>query len=208
MDTETIITDTPNLSLNYSDSGTTGYSDQYMNDGVSWTTLFRYLIIILILAFLGINLFTHLGSITDYLLDLIKPILAFFGYTIAETTKTTIDLSATGSKGLIDVAAETATGGIDLLEKGLGGKQIRNNIDNKQKMSIDTALSHANNAQPMPDDAGSLTQSSQSKSKSGHCYIGEDRGFRSCIQVGEGDECMSGDIFPTHEICVNPSLRN
>jgi len=65
MDTETIITDTPNLSLNYSDSST-GYSDQSTNGGVSWTTLFRYLIIILILAFLGINLFTHLGSITDY----------------------------------------------------------------------------------------------------------------------------------------------
>ena len=134
MDTENIITDTP--SLNYSDSSTTGYSDQSMNDGVSWTTLFRYLIIILILAFLGINLFTHLGYITDYLLDLIKPILAFFGYTIAETTKTTIDLSATGSKGLIDIAAGSATGGIDFLEKELGGKQIRNNIDNKQTIRI------------------------------------------------------------------------
>jgi len=65
MDTETIITDTPNLSLNYSDNITNSYSDQSTNGGVSWTTLFRYLIIILILAFLGINLFTHLGSITD-----------------------------------------------------------------------------------------------------------------------------------------------
>jgi len=206
MDTENIITDTP--SLNYSDSSTISSSNQSMNGRISWSTLFRYLIIILILAFLGINLFTHLGYITDYLLDLIKPILAFFGYTIAETTKTTIDLSATGSKGLIDIAAGSATGGIDFLEKELGGKHIRNNIDNKQKMSIDNALSHANNAQPMPDDAGSLTQSSQSKSKAGYCYIGEDRGFRSCIQVGEGDICMSGDIFPTQEICVNPSLRN
>ena len=43
MDTENIITDTPNLSLNYSDSSTTGYSDQSMSDGVSWTNLFRYL---------------------------------------------------------------------------------------------------------------------------------------------------------------------
>jgi len=206
MDTENIITDTP--SLNYSDSSTISSSEQSMNGRISWSTLFRYLIIILILAFLGINLFTHLGSITDYLLDLIKPILAFFGYTIAETTKTTIDLSATGSKGLIDIASGTVTGGIDLLEKELGGKHIRNNIDNKQKMSLDNALSHANNAQPTPDDAGSLTQSSQSKSKAGYCYIGEDRGFRSCIQVGEGDICMSGDIFPTQEICVNPSLRN
>jgi len=208
MNTENIITDTPSLKLNYSNTGTTFFSDPSMDGGVAWSTLFRYLIIILILAFLGINLFTYLGSIIKYLLDLIKPILAFFGYTIAETTKTTIELSATGTKGLIDAAAGTATGGINLLEKGLGGKQIRNNIDNKQKMSIDTALSHSTSAQPMPDDAGSLTQTSQSKSKAGYCYIGEDRGFRSCIQVGEGDVCMSGDIFPTQDICVNPSLRN
>jgi hypothetical protein len=43
--------------------------------------------------------------------------------------------------------------------------------------------------------------------KSGFCYIGEDRGFRSCIKVGESTKCMSGEIFPTREVCVNPRLR-
>jgi len=43
--------------------------------------------------------------------------------------------------------------------------------------------------------------------KAGWCYIGEDRGFRSCAEVGVNDTCMSGDIFPTQQICVNPSLR-
>jgi len=195
MNTENIITNTP--SLNYSSS-----------KQLAWSSLFRYLLIFLILSFLGINLFTYLGNITEYIFDIIKPIVNFFGYTIAETTKTTINLSATGSKGLIDAAAGSATVGIDLLEKGLGRKQIRNNIDNNQKMIMDNILSRANISNPVPDDAGSLIQSTQNKSKSGYCYIGEDRGFRSCIQVGEGDICMSGDIFPTQEICVNPSLRN
>lgn len=195
MNTENIITNRP--SLNYSSS-----------KQLAWSTLFRYLLIFLILSFLGINLFTYLGNITEYIFDIIKPIVNFFGYTIAETTKTTINLSATGSKGLIDAAAGSATVGIDLLEKGLGRKQIRNNIDNNQKMIMDNILSRANISNPVPDDAGSLIQSTQNKSKSGYCYIGEDRGFRSCIQVGEGDICMSGDIFPTQEICVNPSLRN
>jgi len=195
MNTENIITNTP--SLNYSSS-----------KQLAWSSLFRYLLIFLILSFLGINLFTYLGNITEYIFDIIKPIVNFFGYTIAETTKTTINLSATGSKGLIDAAAGSATVGIDLLEKGLGRKQIRNNIDNNQKMIMDNILSRASISNPVPDDAGSLIQSTQNKSKSGYCYIGEDRGFRSCIQVGEGDICMSGDIFPTQEICVNPSLRN
>jgi len=44
-------------------------------------------------------------------------------------------------------------------------------------------------------------------SKSGYCYVGEDRGFRSCIEVGESTKCMSGEIFPTMDVCVNPRLR-
>jgi len=43
--------------------------------------------------------------------------------------------------------------------------------------------------------------------KSGYCYIGADRGVRSCARVGEADKCMSGDIFPTKATCVNPKLR-
>ena len=57
-----------------------------------------------------------------------------------------------------------------------------------------------------PDDATSSTQRTSS-GKAGYCYIGEDRGFRSCVSVNERDTCMSGDIFPSNEICVNPSLR-
>ena len=60
---------------------------------------------------------------------------------------------------------------------------------------------------PKPDTADSRTQLSQSSRKSGYCYIGEDRGFRSCIKVNESDKCISGKIFPTEAICINPSLR-
>jgi hypothetical protein len=57
------------------------------------------------------------------------------------------------------------------------------------------------------DNAFSAIQASKSSSKSGWCYIGEDRGFRSCIEVGDNDQCMSGQIFPSADICSNPSLR-
>jgi len=59
---------------------------------------------------------------------------------------------------------------------------------------------------PAADDSTSLTQKHQS-GKAGYCYIGEDRGFRSCINVEAGDKCMSGEVFNRHDICVNPSLR-
>lgn len=80
------------------------------------------------------------------------------------------------------------------------------------KNNLNQALNHATpNYTPEPgysaDDSYSSIQKSKSSNKSGWCFIGEDRGFRSCINVGENDKCMSGDIFPTSEICVNPNLR-
>ena len=40
-----------------------------------------------------------------------------------------------------------------------------------------------------------------------YCYIGTDNGQRECINVYSGDVCMSGQIFPKMEICINPRLR-
>ena len=43
--------------------------------------------------------------------------------------------------------------------------------------------------------------------QSGYCYIGREKGFRSCIGVGPNDACVSHQIYPTLQVCVNPSLR-
>ena len=43
--------------------------------------------------------------------------------------------------------------------------------------------------------------------KTGYCYIGSDNGKRHCIGVKTGDKCMSGEIFPSMDICINPNLR-
>lgn len=59
---------------------------------------------------------------------------------------------------------------------------------------------------PRADDSTSVTQKHQT-GKGGYCYIGEDRGFRSCVQVEPSDKCMSGQVFSRHDICVDPTLR-
>ena len=73
----------------------------------------------------------------------------------------------------------------------------------KQK-SIQQALEYAqkNQQKPPADDPNKIPGPT-----SGYCYVGEDRGFRTCIEVGESTKCMSGEIFPTREVCVNPRLR-
>ena len=47
----------------------------------------------------------------------------------------------------------------------------------------------------------------QTGRQKGYCYIGVDRGIRSCITVDDPDMCMSGQIFPTKAVCINPTLR-
>ena len=80
-----------------------------------------------------------------------------------------------------------------------------NHEDNKYTF-LDKASREYTGPSPSPDDSTSKTQKHQS-GKAGYCYIGEDRGFRSCIKVEAGDKCMSGDVFSRQDICMNPSLR-
>jgi len=89
-------------------------------------------------------------------------------------------------------------------QQGQGAQGAQGQRQRQPDTGLQQALSHAKKQPPQPDDATSRTQRS---GKSGYCYIGEDRGFRSCIKVGEEDTCMSGDIFPTHAVCINPRLR-
>lgn len=160
----------------------------------------RYLLIIIILAFLGFNLFDYLGNITQWFVDTFGPpfkkIASSLGIAVGETTKTTINQSAQGTRAGIDIAAGTLTSGVDVLEKTLTGKSRESNLDNKQYTPN----------QPVPDDSGSKTQTVKNN-KSGYCYIGDERGFRNCIKVTDQDKCMSGNIFPTMDVCINPSIR-
>ena len=181
-----------------------------VSSGLSWESIIRYGLIIIILAFLGFNLFTFLGGVTDTTKGILAPLFSFFGYGVGETVKQTTSVAAEGAKTAVDVAAGTVDDAVTLMEKAVGVKNVQfNRIDDDT--STQTALNNAVKKQkasiPEPDDAGSVTQQSKSPPKSGYCYIGEDRGIRSCIKVGEGDKCMSGDIFPSKQICINPSLR-
>ena len=78
-----------------------------------------------------------------------------------------------------------------------------NNLNNTLNETLDTKPQ--TNTSPIADESSSNIQ--KPISKTGWCYIGEEKGFRSCIEVGANDRCMSGNIFPSQDICINPSLR-
>ena len=78
--------------------------------------------------------------------------------------------------------------------------------DESKYTFLDKAHRSYSGPSPRADDSTSVTQKHQA-GKAGYCYIGEDRGFRSCVKVEAGDKCMSGQTFSRQDICVDPTLR-
>jgi len=182
----------------------------------SGSSFWRYLVVFLILVFLAFNLLLFLIKPIDAdISHLYDPVINYF----------TSDVTPR------NVAVQNNDAAVHKLEHALNKKEVINNIDNKKpinkkstdKEPIDKEFTDkepiakqpiakpVKNYKKLPvipeaDDSTSNIQMA-SASKSGFCYIGEDRGFRNCIEVGEGDTCMSGSIFPTEAICINPNLR-
>ena len=55
-----------------------------------------------------------------------------------------------------------------------------------------------------------LTRSNNNHKKGydGYCFIGTNsNNVRTCARVYKNNKCMSGEIFPSLQICMNPELR-
>jgi ABC-type Na+ efflux pump permease subunit len=120
--TETIPDDFPTLTplpegASTSSTSSSASSITSFFSNITWQT---WLIIILILALLGINIFAYLAKGTQEGASIFGkvfgPILSFFGYNTLETTKQTVQTSATGTKAGVDIVAGATTGAIDTVQ--------------------------------------------------------------------------------------------
>lgn len=210
-----------------------GSSDSSMSSFFDWIkdiSLTTWMLVILILGFLGFNIFVYLAKgtqdVNDFFAPLVKKITSIF----VGVTGQVVDVSAEGAKAVVGTTADVATTGLTGVQniasqtkdfepnepktksKGQDIKTTFPQGDVAQANTLNKAInsSTAQKQQVNGEDytADESTSSIQNGApKAGWCYIGEDRGFRSCAEVGVNDTCMSGDIFPTQQICVNPSLR-
>lgn len=187
---------------------------------------FTWVVIILILAFLGINVFAYLAQGTQDVTNFFNPILKkVFGVALV-VTGDTIDITAEGAKTVVNTTANVLDTGLSEIQKITpnssnmpSGKEAPSSVpsqpvtNQQQNTAPSDPLSKAlqssqqNMGQTNDYQANEANSSINSSAQSGWCYIGEDQGYRVCGQVSASDKCMSGDIFPSHEICVNPNLR-
>jgi hypothetical protein len=196
-----------------SSSSNTSFFDSLKN--INATT---WILIILILAFLGFNIFVYLAKGTQSVADVFAPFTkAIFG-TIKVVTEQAVDVSAEGAKAVVGGTAGVINAGLTAVQdvtpnaspSGVKGQQyIQQPPDVMQQSSLNKALNTSQGQQSLQQDyqANEASSSVYGVGKAGWCYIGDDKGFRTCGEVGVSDTCMSGDIFPSQEICMNPSLR-
>ena len=163
-----------------------------------------WIILILALAFLGFNIFTYLSQGTEYLADILKPITSLIANISGETTKSTVTNTSDGTQTIIDTVSETGKtivdsaskgtiGGISALQSGLKKSSV--NAENDDKLNSSSKYD-----EPEPIQTNS--------SQDGYCYIGKINDTRYCSKITSKNKCMSGDIYPSMDICVNPNLRN
>jgi hypothetical protein len=79
--------------------------------------------------------------------------------------------------------------------------KIKQKVEGKQKKTMVLEK----DTDPKPDDSASSTQGG---SQGGFCLAGEWKGVRTCVQVDNKSDCMSGQLFKNEATCVTPSLRS
>jgi hypothetical protein len=161
---------------------------------------------IIILMLVNTNITIMLRNLLNIVYNFFIQILQMFGYVTGNVIITTAD-----------VAADVARTGVDISEGTLQsvGRILANNhsVFEKQpsfKKSLDEVVNTSNQPEtqsiPEPDSSANPIQNPISADKSSWCLVGDYKGSRGCVEIGEYDKCLSGQIFPSQRLCLNPAL--
>lgn len=193
---------------------------------ISW---FTWIIIIIILSILGFNIFSYLAKGTQFTANIVETVSKWISNTgggeLSNLAKQTANVSGVGIKTTVNSVANVTNETVDMItspinDNSVSGKQATTSqnpqtitapsnktSNNSLDKSLDDSIDNLKNTSVQADDSYSSIQRGKGLGKSGWCFIGEDEGIRSCVEVGVNDTCMSGDIFPSSAVCVNPNLR-
>jgi hypothetical protein len=173
-------------------------------------TIIILLIFLLILSFLGINLLNITGDIVQRISNIFGPVfvnfLSLFGYTTGTVINKTADLVGDASKTGIDIAEGTAqsVGGLFLK----ASHNLSNQPQPQSQPQPQPQPKPESKPDPQPDTTKNPIQKPISSIKARWCLVGEYEGRRGCIAINEHDKCLSGQVFPTQQMCLNPTYTS
>ena len=180
------------------------------------------LLITLVLSLLGINILIITGnllqSIVNFLYPFFSSALATLGYTtgsvinagsnvVTNVAKTSLDIANGAIHNATNVLINASTGNGAVSGISLPNLSQQIPVQQPLEKSIQTQSVRSNQIfQPVPSPSSMPIQNPISSSKTSYCLVGEFQEKRGCIEVGENDLCMSGQLFSSRELCMNPTL--
>lgn len=192
--------------LNTLNNPTTSVSDDGIFSGKNVFIVF--LVVLLFLSFLGVNILSVSGDLFENSKEIIFPyidkLFAMFGY----STGIFLNKAAESSTDAIKFSADIANGAVgslsDLLITASKPKLQSEELDALDStLTLNKPLCKNN---PQPDKATSSTQKQKSGGKKNWCLVEEEDDMRQCVKVSDIDKCMSGQVFPSQKMCLNPNL--
>ena len=165
------------------------------------------LAVLSLLSILGINLFNIFGNVLEnvkyYIGPLIEDVIILFGNITGTAINASADVATGVAKTGIDIAGGTVHSVGNLLENRPNpGKVGPTELD----ITINDARIPNSIRLPEYDNGASPIQKPISANKSAWCLVGEYQNKRGCVEVGEADKCMSGQVFPNQQMCLNPNF--
>ena len=166
------------------------------------TSICIFLLIFSVLGFFGYIIYDYLTDEGKNINNLIAPISNFFSQFVNNKDSKENEKSDKKSdeksdkkynEKIIKDIENKKNNNSQTLETAVKNKKILK-TENSKKL-----IANEQNEEPEPIRTDSLS--------SGYCYIGKVNDTRYCTKVDARSKCMSGDIYPTMEICVNPNLR-
>ena len=186
----------------------TDSSSSFQNNSpsfIQWVksiSIYTWLLFFVVLFLLGFNIFIYLEKVKQslkygfkYISNILNPKIAVSKEEEPRSHKEEPVFKAK-EKEILEEHEETQQ------------RDIMKNNPLNLALNENSEYNHSNKEQVnegdyQADDSRSFLNSR----KEGWCFIGENNGARVCGEVGLNDECMSGQIFPSSELCVNPNLR-
>lgn len=210
-------------------------------------SIFFWIFIILLLAFLGFNIFKYLAQGTDIVTALLSPIAYVIAMASGDTAKTTLQHTSQGAQTIatessnflqillkfitdifnnsINFIATTSTSGINYLQSTIKQDKITSTKENEnqnkdedenegEEGDLKNERKIENRVQDVSNSIKNLIVKKEDKvpepsssEQHGYCYVGKENNIRHCAKVSSKSKCMSGDIFPTMDLCINPKIR-
>ena len=86
-------------------------------------------------------------------------------------------------------------------------KQIDNQNNDQKNLLKETINSPVNNSKKIQDNIDLPDAIETTLQKSGYCFIGNLNDVRYCSEISAKNKCLSGEIFPSMDLCINPNIK-